>query len=70
MAIRMIGNYHEAWDSLKTIGVAEGDVILKDVKLVKTKAKYSRKSKKNTWLSDMTKYVTKLLLKEQQRTND
>lgn len=38
MAIGMIGNYHEASESLKTIGVPEGAEIPEDVELVKTKA--------------------------------
>lgn len=58
MAIGMMGNYCEAWESLKTIGVPKYAETPEDVKIVKPKVKYSSKGKKKVGPNDMTKHVT------------
>lgn len=68
MAIGMVGNYYEAWESLKTIGMPEGATFPKDDETLKPKDKYFRKGKNKVEPSNATKHVTKSLAKEQQRT--
>lgn len=57
MEMGTIGNYREAWVSLKNIVVLEDAKILEDVESVKHKAQYSRKSKKQIGPSDVTEHV-------------
>lgn len=57
MEMGTIGNYQEAWESLKNIVVLEDAEILEDVELVKHKAEYSRKSKNKIGQSDVTEHV-------------